>query len=153
MAEVAFYSMDEVPDSLLRFAVVVAFHEGKFVLVRHRCRTTWECPGGKREQGETIIETARRELYEETGANDAFLVPVCVYKLNDYGMVFRTEIERLGAIPAESEIGEVCFFDTLPPHSSLTYPSVHPRLVEQALSFGGDASERAIRKGCWDADC
>ncbi|MFR7445451.1 MAG: NUDIX domain-containing protein [Sellimonas intestinalis] len=42
---------------------------------------TYEVPGGHREAGETIDETARRELYEETGATDFDLFPVCVYSV------------------------------------------------------------------------
>ena len=38
-------------------------------------------PGHPREGGETIDETARRELYEETGATDFDLFPVCVYSV------------------------------------------------------------------------
>src|SRR5688500_15659985 len=33
----------------------------------HRYRGKWGCPGGKQDSGETPVETAARELQEETG--------------------------------------------------------------------------------------
>ena len=49
-------------DDKLRFAVIVARHNGNYVFCKHKERETLELPGGRREQGEDIIETARREL-------------------------------------------------------------------------------------------
>ena len=66
MTKVNFY--DSIDDSMLKFAVIIAKHNGKWVFCKHRERSTWEVPGGHREQGEDILETAKRELYEETGA-------------------------------------------------------------------------------------
>lgn len=40
---------------------------GKWVFCRHKDRDTYEIPGVHRESGETIFETAKRELMEETG--------------------------------------------------------------------------------------
>ena len=37
--------------------------------------------GGHREVGENILETVKRELYEETGAIDFVITPVCVYSV------------------------------------------------------------------------
>mgnify|MGYP006922425427 CR=1 FL=1 len=45
--EVRFY--DEVDDALLKFAVIAARSEGKWVFCRHKERTTLEIPGGHRE--------------------------------------------------------------------------------------------------------
>ena len=42
--EVRFY--DEVDDALLKFAVIAARSEGKWVFCRHKERTTLEIPGG-----------------------------------------------------------------------------------------------------------
>ena len=66
--EVKFYKTEEVDDSLLFAAVIVSKYKGKWVLCKHRDRDTWEVPGGHREDNETILDTAKRELYEETGA-------------------------------------------------------------------------------------
>ena len=64
---VRFYNT--VDDSLLKFAVIVAKSNGKWVFCKHKERSnTYECPGGHREAGEAIDDTAKRELYEETGA-------------------------------------------------------------------------------------
>lgn len=65
VVEVSFY--ENVEDHLLKFAVIIAKTEGKWVFCRHRERDTYEVPGGHREPGEEILHTAERELYEETG--------------------------------------------------------------------------------------
>ena len=64
--KVNFY--EQVDDELLRFAVIIARHNGKWVFCKHRERDTYELPGGHREAGEQILDTAKRELQEETGA-------------------------------------------------------------------------------------
>ena len=63
---VKFY--DNIEDSLLKFAVVISKHNGKWVFCKHKRRDTYEIPGGHRENGEDILSTAKRELFEETGA-------------------------------------------------------------------------------------
>ncbi|MDE7279093.1 MAG: NUDIX domain-containing protein, partial [Oscillospiraceae bacterium] len=77
--KVKFY--DTVSNDLLKFAVIIAKHNGKLVFCKHRQRDTLEIPGGHRENGENISDTARRELYEETGALDFNIKPVCVYSV------------------------------------------------------------------------
>ena len=79
-AVVRFY--DHVDDKLLKFAVIIAQTEGKWVFCKHNERDTYELPGGHREAGETVMEAAKRELYEETGALTYSLMPVCVYSVS-----------------------------------------------------------------------
>ncbi len=47
-------------------------HEGAILLVRHRRLGTWLPVGGEIEPGETPLEAARRELFEETGLEGHF---------------------------------------------------------------------------------
>ena len=89
MVEVNFY--EQVEDSLLKFAVILAKTGGKWVFCKHRERDTYEFPGGHREPGETILETAARELQEETGAIDFTLKPVCVYSVKGKTQVNKSE--------------------------------------------------------------
>lgn len=63
MLEVKFY--DTVDDSLLKFAVIISQSNGKWVFCKHKERDTYEAPGGHREVGEDILETAKRELQEK----------------------------------------------------------------------------------------
>lgn len=79
MVEVKFY--ETVDDSLLKFAVIIAKTNGKWVFCKHRERNTFEVPGGHREDGEVILETAKRELKEETGAVEFDIKPICVYSV------------------------------------------------------------------------
>ena len=65
MVEVNFY--EKVEDSLLEFAVIISKSKGKWVFCKHKERDTYEVPGGHREPNEPILETAKRELMEETG--------------------------------------------------------------------------------------
>ena len=57
MLEVNFY--EQVDDSLLKFAVIIARTNGKWVFCKHKQRDTYELPGGHREPGESILEAAK----------------------------------------------------------------------------------------------
>jgi 8-oxo-dGTP pyrophosphatase MutT (NUDIX family) len=45
----------------------LVIHEGKILLVREAGEEWWLTPGGKREAGETDLQTLERELEEELG--------------------------------------------------------------------------------------
>lgn len=123
MPEVMFYTKDEVEDRLLKYAVIAARYQDKWVFCRHKRRDTWEIPGGHREPDETVEETARRELWEETGAVEAEIKPVAAYRYNvDCGMLFFATISKLEDLSQESEIGEICLMECLP--DKLTYPHI-----------------------------
>lgn len=62
MVEVRFY--EQVNDELLKFAVIISRTVGKWVFCKQKERETYEVPGGHRELGESIVETAKRELME-----------------------------------------------------------------------------------------
>ena len=117
-----------------KFVVVLSYCGGKKLLSRHRARTTWETQGGHIEPGETPLQAAKRELYEESGAAEHAIVPLFDYEAGDdngsaTGVVFRAEITHLGCIP-ESEMAEVHVFDALP--ENLTYPNITPHLFRWA---------------------
>lgn len=123
--------LGSVPDDQLVFAVNVVRMEGQYLFCRHRERSTWECAGGHIEPGETPLQAARRELFEETGATEADITPVCIYRVGDgpYGLLCRAEVYRLGPIPADFEMAEVRLFDE--PPGNWTYPQIVPWLLER----------------------
>lgn len=121
-----------------KYVVTFARHQDKWLFSRHRSRTTWETQGGHIEEGETPLQAARRELYEESGATEFTITPMFDYWAGDrtgsaVGVIFLAEITHLGDLP-NSEMAEVRTFDALP--DNLTYPEITPFLYE------------AITKGC-----
>ena len=62
-----------------KYVVTLSTYGGKLMLSRHRQRTTWETQGGHVEPGETPMEAARRELYEESGAVRYDIRALCDY--------------------------------------------------------------------------
>ncbi len=135
--DVRFY--DEAEDALLKFAVIAARSGGKWVFCRHKERTTLEIPGGHREPGESVDQTAARELREETGAKTFTLWPVCVYSVvrddaaESFGGLYTAEISSFGAL--HSEIEEIFLLEE-PPEGNWTYPEIQPRLVEEVRRRG-----------------
>ena len=138
MVEVNFF--DTVPDELLKFAVIIARTQGKWVFCKHKERDTYEVPGGHRELGETILDTAKRELREESGAVEFDIKPVCAYsvkgktKVNErdedesFGMLFVADIFSFEELHCEIE--EILISDALV--DNWTYPLIQPRLLEEA---------------------
>ena len=142
MVEVNFY--DSIDDQLLKFAVIIAKTNGKWIFCKHRERNTYEIPGGHRESGEDILATAKRELMEETGATDFVIKPICVYSVkgktrvsenNDdetFGMLFIADVFSFGEI--HSEIENILITDKLV--ENWTYPLIQPKLMEEAKKRG-----------------
>ena len=128
-----------------KYVVVLSKYKDKILLSRHKERTTWETQGGHIESGETPLEAAKRELYEEAGAAEFEIEPVCDYWAGNEdtgqganGMVFIAHITKLDAIP-DSEMAEVRTFDVLP--ENLTYPGITPVL------FAHMKDERELLEG------
>ena len=86
-------------------------------------RDTLEFPGGHREAEEFVVDTAERELKEETGAKDFTLEPVCIYGVKEgdgdetYGMLCVADI--ISFEPFDSEI------------ENWTYPTIQPYLLKE----------------------
>lgn len=136
--EVKIHNIGTVKDEDLKFAVIWSFYEEKLLLVKHKERDTWEIPGGKREPFESIEETAKRELFEETGAIDFKIKEVCYYSVKreneeiSFGSLFYCRVKELGPLP-DTEIGEVKAFNELP--SRLTYPEIYPCLYKEIINY------------------
>lgn len=120
-----------------KYVVVLSRFQGKLLLSRHKERSTWETQGGHIEPGESPLDAARRELWEESGAEEFTLEPLFHYHARlaedpqdpgATGAVFFAEIARLGPLP-ESEMAQVRAFDGLP--ENVTYPGITPRLYQR----------------------
>lgn len=142
MVEVKFH--DNADDNLLKFAVIISKSNGKWVFCKHKERKTYEIPGGHREKGESILDAAKRELKEETGAVDFTIKPVCAYsvkgktRVNEnaddetFGMLFVADIFSFEEI--RSEIEKIILTDEL--IDNLTYPLIQPKLIQEAQKRG-----------------
>lgn len=135
--KVKFY--DSVDNKLLKFAVIIARSNGKWVFCKHKKRDTFECPGGHREENEAIDDTAKRELIEETGAIKFSIHPLCVYSVVGKNRINETGEETFGKLyyaeidsfedELHSEIEKIVLLDSLP--TNWTYPLIQPLLFKE----------------------
>lgn len=143
MVKVKFYN--DIEDHLIRFAVIASKSQGNWVLCKHRERSTYEFPGGHRDDREDILSTAKRELYEETGAIEYSIKQISIYSIcgNDgviennletFGMLYFADILKFEELPG-FEIEKIEFFNNLP--DNWTYPEIQPKLLEKVNNFIG----------------
>ncbi len=102
---------------------IMALHKDKWVFCKHKKRDTWENPGGHIEEGETPLDAAKRELYEETGAIIFDIEPLCDYYINGEiddryfkgnVQVYFANVYTLGELPPDSEMELIALFDSFP---------------------------------------
>ncbi len=97
---------------------------GEVLLVRNEGTAEWAEPGGKHEPGESLAETARRELAEEAGVNCS-LTGVALVQIVEMVEPTRPPIVRLIVVfdgtytggtprPEPGEIAEVRWWDDHP---------------------------------------
>lgn len=116
--KIEFYDKNIIEDKKLLYSIIVSKYKGKWVFVKDKERQRWEVPAGTREKGEEIIETAKRELYEETGAIKYKLNYILDYSLElnnviTHAGLFFAEIEELEDLP-NYEIEEIKFQNEIP---------------------------------------
>lgn len=138
MLEVKFY--EDVADELLKVAVIVSRYQDKWVYCKHKARNTFELPGGHREEDEDILDAAKRELYEETGAVKFEIQKISVYSVvrgeeERFGMLYFAKIEAFGEMP-DLEIEKIVLCDEAP--AEQTYPLIQPKLLEKVQQVIGD---------------
>lgn len=111
------------------------------LMVRHVAGGRWAFPKGHVEIGETEVQTALREVLEETGVH-AILQPEFRF-VTSYSPVrgvmkkvvyFAAYARDAVAVPQPGEIEEARFFDIDDAMSRLTYPA-DKQLLRQALQY------------------
>lgn len=135
--KVHFY--DSIDDIRVKYAVIAARYQNKWVFCKHKDRNTYEIPGGHREPNERIDDTAKRELYEETGAIKFTIRRISAYSVEsindgkkDFGILYFADILAFDN-ELHYEIECIDLFDDIP--SSLTYPLIQPYLFARVKDF------------------
>ncbi len=134
-------------------AAVILDGERRVLLVRHTYgRFNWELPGGAAERDESIVQTALREVCEETGLKVTARHTTGIYYEPEIDMlhfVFLCEVAAgtLDPRPAGWEISECAFWppDDLPrPISDFTV-----RRIQDALSGTTFPLPQTVEKRKW----
>lgn len=141
----AYYDANHFDIGPLASGEAVVVHDGRLLLIRRTDDGLWALPGGITDPGETLAETARRELWEEAGipGRPAQLLGIfdsrlwqSEKKIHFYHAVFLMAVEdphpRLSA-----EVSAAAYFaeDELPPLS----PGHHLRAPFAFRQLRGDA--------------
>ena len=131
------YDLTHFNEEEINMVIIIAVHKGKYVFSYNKKWQGWDIPGGAREVGETVLESAKRELWEETGAVkfDIIAVTDCVTKStlpipnrNRPGRLYLAEIHEFENINDQSEITEIGFFNSAP--DNLSWANAHRQIFE-----------------------
>lgn len=125
--------MDKEPN-----AASVAIFSGNSVLLIKRAfapyRHCWTFPGGRLEPGETAIDCAQREVFEEVGLEIEGLVPVTHQTSNNFTIaVFATVISH-GTPTPSNEVADWYWGDSASLKQAKTTPNLR-EIIAQATQL------------------
>ncbi|MEN9627030.1 MAG: hypothetical protein RJA10_256 [Pseudomonadota bacterium] len=126
-------------------AAVITDRQGRVLLVRKRGSTAFIQPGGKRERGETALQTLARELREELGVRlvEAGAQPLGTFEdqaVNEPGRRVRAEVYRVQVLDEPmpgAEIEELLWMDPVPPHPVRVAPLSAGHILPAHLAAPG----------------
>ena len=87
----------------LKYVVICSYCNGKWLLSKHKKRSTWETQGGHIENGESALDAAKRELFEESGVKDWSAIKSRI-KSNVSGYLYKTTKRSPMILPLISEV-------------------------------------------------
>lgn len=120
------------PDHVL----IVAVYQGKLLFTCHSTRG-WELPGGKIETGETPVEAAVRETWEETGAIIRNVKQIGEYRVSGQDTnpfikaIYLAKVETIGELPQGFETIQAALF---PVHVNPHQPTFSPFMQDQVFA-------------------
>ena len=128
MLEVKLFDLGYCEEKEYTRVVCVCKYKDKYVFSYNKKRCGWEIPGGHIEEGESWLDAAKREMYEETGATKIEVTPVCVYKISTFGILCFCEIFEMEELPQDYEMEKIILTAQLP--DNLTYPDTYKLYFE-----------------------
>lgn len=145
MLEIKTYPLGYCNESEYTRVICVSRYKGKFVFSYNKKRKGWEIPGGHIEEGESWMEAAKREMFEETGATKIEVEPVCVYKINSFAVLCFCEIIEIEEISKEYEMEKVMICDNLP--QKLTFPEAHTLYFDIVKKYIDNKNIEELQEG------
>ncbi len=124
----------------------VVRHQGLFLLCRRAIeprRGFWTIPAGYLEMHETPEDGARREAFEEAGAELALKGLLAVYtvpRLSQVQLIYRADLASPGFSAGEESLETRLFaFDDIP-WGEIAFPTVHWALRHEKMVEAGEAT-------------
>jgi len=137
-------SFDELDYSLCKQTYAVCFVEEKIVIVFKKSKQMWGLVGGSIEKGETLEQTLKREIQEESNMEVLSFLPVGYQKVTDtrdnsfiYQLRYVCTARPYGPFisdPAGS-ITEIRLIDPKDYKQYFDWGEIGERIITQALKF------------------